>query len=183
MGKFLDITGVSTFWKKVKTKINTEIQNQILNKIGNPEGIAPLDSTGQVPWDCMPTFKTINGESIKSELGNTDIKIDLSLYKIVTELPISDQDVNKIYLVIDTEGNEEKNNVYKEYIYTSVGWELLGQYKANIDLTPYVKKTDVVTTSVAGLMPSSDKIKLNSIATDATKDEAISSDELNSILV
>ena len=179
MGKFLDKVGVTILWNKVKT----EIQNQILNKIGSPEGIAPLDSTGQVPWDCMPTFKTINGESIKSELGNTDIKIDLSLYKVVTELPISDQDVNKIYLVIDTEGNEEKNNVYKEYIYTSVGWELLGQYKANIDLTPYVQKTDVVTTSVAGLMSSSDKVKLNSIATDATKDEAISSDELNSILV
>lgn len=179
MGKFLDKVGVTILWNKVKT----EIQNQILNKIGSPEGIAPLDSTGQVPWDCMPTFKTINGESIKSELGNTDIKIDLSLYKVVTELPISDQDVNKIYLIIDTEGNEEKNNVYKEYIYTSVGWELLGQYKANIDLTPYVKKTDVVTTSVAGLMSSSDKVKLNSIATDATKDEAISSDELNSILV
>lgn len=179
MGKFLDKVGVTILWNKVKT----EIQNQILNKIGSPEGIAPLDSTGQVPWDCMPTFKTINGESIKSELGNTDIKIDLSLYKVVTELPISDQDINKIYLVIDTEGNEEKNNVYKEYIYTSVGWELLGQYKANIDLTPYVKKTDVVTTSVAGLMSSSDKVKLNSIAIDATKDEAINSDELNSILV
>lgn len=183
MGKFLDITGVSTFWNKVKTQINNEIQNKVLNKIGNSDGIAPLNSTGQVPWDCMPTFKTINGESIKAELGNTNITIDLSLYKVVTELPVGDQDVNKIYLVIDTEGNDAEQNVYKEYIYTPVGWELLGQYKANIDLTPYVKKTDLATTSIAGLMSSSDKVKLNSIATNATKDEAISSNELNEILI
>lgn len=183
MGKFLDITGVSTFWNKVKTKINNEIQNRILNTKGSPNGIAPLDSTGQIPWDCMPTFKTINGESIKAEPGNTNITIDLSLYKVVTELPVSDQDVNKIYLVIDTEGNEEERNAYKEYIYTSTGWELLGQYKANVDLTPYVKKTDLATIETNGIMSSADKTKLNNIAENATFDEAISSDDLLGILI
>ena len=48
------------------------------------------------------TIKTINGVTL---LGGGDLTIDLSLYKIVDELPTTDIDENKIYLVSNNEGS------------------------------------------------------------------------------
>lgn len=83
------------------------------------------------------TIKTINGESI---LGSGNITIDLSLYKVVESLPETDIDPNKIYLVLDTSGND--GNKYTEYVYVIDTWEELGTYTATVDLTPYLKKKD-----------------------------------------
>jgi len=83
-------------------------------------------------------IKTVNGTSI---LGSGNITIDLTLYKVVTSLPTSGIDTNKIYLLAgSTTGTQ---NVYTEYIYVSGAWEKIGEYKADIDLTPYAKTTDV----------------------------------------
>lgn len=71
--EFLDTTGVSTLWGKVKDHVKTSIDSQ--------------------------QFKTINGASVK---GEGDIHIDLTLYKVVLSLPTSDIDVTKIYLVKDS---------------------------------------------------------------------------------
>lgn len=87
-------------------------------------------------------FKTINGNDIKGE-GN--IEIDLSLYKVVTELPTADINVSKIYLVPDPTSPEDGNNVYIEYMYVAGKWEKMGEYKTSIDLTPYAKTADVYT--------------------------------------
>ena len=82
-------------------------------------------------------IKTINGTSL---LGSGDVTIDLSLYKLVTQLPTESIDLNKIYLVLSaTQGTQ---NIYTEYIYVGDKWEELGQYKAAVDLTPYLKKED-----------------------------------------
>lgn len=66
--------------------------------------------------------------------------IDLSLYKIVSELPTQDIDNDKIYLVINT--TSETENKYIEYIHHTDGWEKLGEYKADIPLDDYLKKED-----------------------------------------
>ena len=86
-------------------------------------------------------IKTVNGQSL---LGSGDVAIDLSLYKVVTELPTEDVDVNKIYLVLDSAA--ASGNTYKEYVYVNSKWELLGEYKAAVDLTPYLTKTEAEST-------------------------------------
>lgn len=97
-------------------------------------------------------IKTINGESV---LGTGDITIDLSLYKVVSELPASDADPNKIYMVAYSGTGAPDTNKYIEYIYrydeasTSYSWEEIGEYNAAIDLTPYVLKTDLDSTLTA----------------------------------
>ena len=71
--EFLDTTGVSTLWGKVKNHVKTSIDSQ--------------------------QFKTVNGISVK---GAGDIQIDLTLYKVVSVLPTSSIDTTKIYLVKDS---------------------------------------------------------------------------------
>ena len=85
-------------------------------------------------------IKTINNQSL---LGSGDIAIDLSLFKVVSELPVevSDIDINKIYLVLSPESVE--GNVYIEYMYVDNAWEEIGKYKATINLDPYALKTEV----------------------------------------
>lgn len=74
-------------------------------------------------------------DDIQDKLNN------YKLYSIVASLPTSNIDKNKMYIVASEEGVE--NNIYTEYIYTENNtWEKLGEFKADIDLTPYVKKTD-----------------------------------------
>lgn len=74
-------------------------------------------------------------DDIQDKLNN------YKLYSIVASLPTSNIDKNKIYIVASEEGVE--NNIYTEYIYTENNtWEKLGEFKSDIDLTPYVKKTD-----------------------------------------
>lgn len=74
-------------------------------------------------------------DDIQDKLNN------YKLYSIVASLPTSNIDKNKIYIVASEEGVE--NNIYTEYIYTEDNtWEKLGEFKSDIDLTPYVKKTD-----------------------------------------
>lgn len=91
---------------------------------------------------ALQKFKTVNGEDIKGE-GN--IKIDLSLYKVVTELPTADIDETKIYLKLGDANVPGAQNAYIEYMYVNNAWEKVGEYKADIDLTPYAKTADVYT--------------------------------------
>lgn len=110
----------------------------------------------------LPNLKTINGESV---VGEGDITIDFSLYKIVDSLPEIGQEDNKIYLVLTSSGGGQ-NNVYTEYIYTNDTWEKLGEFKADIDLTPYIKFTDLATADKAGAMSAEDKKLLTSISSN-----------------
>lgn len=87
-------------------------------------------------------IKTLNGQTL---LGSGDITLDLSLYKVVTALPTTDIDVNKIYLVLSS---SEETNLYTEYVYVNSKWEKLGEYKAEVDLTPYLTKEEAEDTYV-----------------------------------
>ena len=107
----------------------------------------------------LPALKTINGSSI---VGSGNITIDLSLYKLVDALPEESIDDNKIYLVKGAESSED--NVYTEYIHVTPEegeptWEKIGEYKSNVDLTPYVKFTDVESSlSASSTKPVQNKV-------------------------
>lgn len=111
--EFLDLSGVSYLWGAVKNHVSAAIKNQ--------------------------QFKTINNNSI---LGSGNINIDLSLYKVVTTLPTESIDTTKIYLVKDSDVNQ---NQYAEYMYVDGSWEKLGDFRSTVDLAPYAKKDDMTT--------------------------------------
>lgn len=88
--------------------------------------------------------KLIAGSGIDITDNVVSCVLDLTLYKIVSELPTEDIDTTKIYLVVDSE--DTHGNLYKEYIYVDGEWELLGEYKADIDLSPYLTKAEAADT-------------------------------------
>lgn len=102
---------------------------------GTANGVATLGTDGKLTAAQMPAMKTVNGESV---VGSGDIKIDLSLYKVVTDLPTSDIDATKIYLKLASSTADK--NVYAEYIYTgdttvaydASKWEKLGEAQTSI---------------------------------------------------
>lgn len=130
------------------------------SEMGVASGVATLGTDGKLTAAQLPAMKTVNGESV---VGSGDIKIDLSLYKVVETLPTADIDANKIYLVLS--GTSGEQNIYTEYMYVSNKWEKIGEYKAAVDLTPYVKFTDLATAAKAGAMSATDKSKLDSLVT------------------
>lgn len=161
------------------------IANGSVREIGSANGIAGLDSKGNVPL---------------AQLGN----LDTTVAEVVTALPKTN--IKKhIYLIKDTDGVTQ--NQYEEYIYTgdtsttydASKWEKLGDFRATVDLADYAKKkeamhsmdvyhtaTDIqislngvndfplgfiainaVTSQSAGVMIPSDKTKLDGIANNA----------------
>lgn len=86
---------------------------------------------------------TINGQSLENG-GN--IELDFTVAEFVTKLPeVSTASKSKIYLVASSESGTQ--NTYAEYIKITVGgtdkWEKLGEYKAEMNLTPYAKAADL----------------------------------------
>ena len=119
------------------------------------EGSLPIERQDQIN-----RYLYSKVDDIQDKLNN------YKLYSIVTSLPTSNIDKNKMYIVASEEGVE--NNIYTEYIYTENNtWEKLGEFKADIDLTPYVKKTQIADDTRNGLMSAEDKIKLDNITNDS----------------
>lgn len=131
---------------------------------GKTNGVATLGTDGKLTAAQMPAMKTINGESV---VGSGDIKIDLSLYKVVTDFPTSNIDATKIYLKLASSTAEK--NVYAEYIYTgdttaaydASKWEKLGEAQTSI-----IVDTALSTTSTN---PVQNKI-VNKAITDVRND-------------
>lgn len=103
-------------------------------KTGVANGLASLDGNGRIPL---------------SQLGN----LDTTVAEVVTALPTTN--IKKHIYMVKSSASETQN-IYKEYIYMGTlpisdtnkydasKWEELGEYKAQVDLTPYSKKTETV---------------------------------------
>lgn len=94
----------------------------------------------------QPTFTTGNGLSLIDNV--LSITLDHTPYKIVTSLPAtpSAADKNKIFLMLQS--GADSGNTYIEYLWVEVGgtgrWEQIGEWKPEIDFSPYVKWEDIV---------------------------------------
>lgn len=72
-----------------------------------------------------------------TSLNNKLSNLDLNIFEVVSTLPTSNINENKVYLVpSSTTGTQ---NAYTEYKRVNNNWEKLGEYKSDVDLTEYAK--------------------------------------------
>lgn len=146
------------------------IEEKLTTDANKPNGAVVLDANGHIPSKADTAFRKINGKSIlKTNEDTSDITIDLSLFVIPVDnqLPTTDIDPNKIYLIRQTVGSatspgQDDSNIYIEYLYVNDAWEKIGEYKASIDDTAYLKKTEAETTYVKQSLGSPASYILNS---------------------
>lgn len=151
MGLYLGKQSIIAINEKVATKqwvtdqgylTNTNLSDYITNEQLQP--VSDKVDTVSAKVDDISTkiikkgsLGTINGKSIEN--GN-NITIDLTLYKVVDQLPTKDIDVNKIYLLPNPAGNDD--NTYIEYMYIKGKWEVVGEYKSEMSLDNYYTKEE-----------------------------------------
>lgn len=155
---------------KQNTNEIASIEEKLTTDANKPNGAVVLDANGHIPSKADTAFRKINGKSIlKTNEDTSDITIDLSLFVIPVDnqLPTTDIDPNKIYLIRQTVGSatspgQDDSNIYIEYLYVNDAWEKIGEYKASIDDTAYLKKTEAETTYVKQSLGSPASYILNS---------------------
>ncbi len=94
-------------------------------------------------------YRLTNWGSRKAAGGWTKVidpnNIDTTLFQIVSALPTSGINKNRIYIVASANRDPNGKNIYSEYIYTgdtsatydATKWEKLGEYTPTVDLSPY----------------------------------------------
>ena len=128
-GDVLDANATTELAKSIHVpdidKINEKLEHTVnKDQIGQPNGVASLDSTGNVPIDQLSNIST-------------------DLFSVVSELPTEDIKEGKIYCIRDTSSTAQDNN-YIEYAYINNKWEKVGQFQAKPDLSGYAKINDDV---------------------------------------
>lgn len=87
------------------------------------------------------------GKGLQLVNGTLNVTLDITISKIVESLPAAPAtgDENKIHLVLSS--TSESGNTYTEYIWVEGKWEKLGEFKPDVDLTPYLKVVDLTGTA------------------------------------
>lgn len=163
--KFLDLSGLTHFFGKVKTWAGN---NYLSLKGGTING--NINISGNV---SALQFKKTNGTSTQVLIADGSVKginsangvagldsngyvplaqlgnLDTTVAEVVTALPTTN--IKKhIYLIKDASGVTQ--NQYEEYIYTgdtsatydASKWEKLGDFRATVDLADYAKKSEAM---------------------------------------
>ena len=123
-GDVLDANATTELAKSIHMpdidNINEKLEHTVnKDQIGQPNGVAGLDSTGNVPIDQLTNIST-------------------DLFIVVSELPTEDIKEGKIYCIKDTSSTAQDNN-YIEYAYINNKWEKIGEFQAEPDLSGYAK--------------------------------------------
>ena len=96
-------------------------------------------------------YRLTNWAKRKTSLGWTKVidpnNIDTTLFQIVSALPTSGINKNRIYFLASENRDPNGKNIYAEYIYTGdtsatydeTKWEKMGEYTTTVDLSPYMK--------------------------------------------
>lgn len=93
----------------------------------------------------LTEHQSLNDYATKNYVEQIVAGVETGLLKraVVATLPSTGIDENTIYMVERT--NSETNNVYDEYLYLNDNWEKIGS--TEVDLTDYLKKTDLTFTN------------------------------------
>lgn len=124
-------TRISTVFAK-KTELPTKVSD-----LTNDSGFI----TNTV--DNLTNYYTTANTYTKSEVDNLIVRINNWSVKKVDALP-SVGEANTIYLV--PKSSSSTNNSCIEYIWTSTGWEQIGDTQISVDLSDYLTKTDAEST-------------------------------------
>lgn len=181
-----DLTQIKSDIEKHNKRIS-DTESKLVTNANKPNGAIVLDADGRIPSTANTAFRKINGKSILKTNGDvSDITIDLSLFVIPANntLPATG-DPNKIYLIQQAPPaggfpESNKGNIYIEYLYVNNAWEKIGEYKAEIDHTAYLKKIDAQKLYVQRVDGSPATYILNSSAS-LTADDATSTDKAASV--
>lgn len=96
-------------------------------------------------------YRLTNWANRKTSSGWTKLvdpnDIDTTLFQIVSALPTSGINKNRIYILASANRDPNGKNIYAEYIYTgdtsatydATKWEKMGEYTPTVDLSPYMK--------------------------------------------
>lgn len=181
-----DLAQIKSDIEKHNKRIS-DTESKLVTNANKPNGAIVLDVDGRIPSTAKTAFRKINGKSIlKTDEDTSDITIDLSLFIIPANntLPATGNP-NKIYLIqqappAGTFPESNKGNIYIEYLYVNNAWEKIGEYKAEIDHTAYLKKTEAQKLYVQRIDGSPATYILNSSAS-LTADDATSIDKAASV--
>lgn len=181
-----DLAQIKSDIEKHNKRIS-DTESKLVTNANKPNGAIVLDASGHIPPTASTAFRKINGKSILKADGDiSDITIDLSLFVIPANntLPAIG-DPNKIYLIqqappAGTFPESNKGNIYIEYLYVNNAWEKIGEYKAEIDHTAYLKKIEAQKLYVQRVDGSPATYILNSSAS-LTTDDATSTDKAASV--
>lgn len=182
--QFLDLTGLTHFWSKVKTWASNNYLslkggtiNGDVNISGNVSALQFKKNNGTstqvlIADGSVKGINSANGVAGLDSNGNIALaqlsNLDTTVAEVVTALPTTN--IKKhIYLIKDTSGVTQ--NQYEEYIYTgdtsatydASKWEKIGDFRATVDLANYAKKSEAVNN--ASCEPDNDTIffKFNNI--------------------
>lgn len=174
-----DLTQIKSDIEKHNKRIS-DTESKLVTNANKPNGAIVLDADGRIPSTAKTAFRKINGKSIlKTNEDTSDITIDFSLFIIPannTLPPVGE--LNKIYLLRN--GSPSGPNKYTEYMYVNGAWETLGEYRAEIPISDYLKKTDAESTYVKRSSDSPATYVLNSSAS-LTASDATSIDKAASV--
>ncbi len=165
--KYLDYAGLSYFANKIKAlfvqkedgkglsteDFTTSHKSKLDNLPANAErniitgiqrnGLTVTPSNRIVNIEVPVKVSDLSNDSnfmSESEVLNAISNSQHMTKEIVDTLPTTGEQF-KMYLV-PVEGDE--NNVYEEWLWINNAWEKIGDTATVVDLTPYLKKTDMV---------------------------------------
>lgn len=146
----------------LSAKVGVDVYNRDIPTLATKEELATKANASDLANyltknDAQSTYETISGAEgkyqakLKAGTGieitsdNTvNVTLDTTIYEVVESLPESEINPNKIYLVLSAASGE--TNLYTEYLYVNSKWEKIGEYKADVDLTPYLKSSEAAST-------------------------------------
>lgn len=147
----------------------TELEGKIANKLDKSSVKTEASESASAVYSATYINTQLAGKQNKLTAGTgisisgstISCTIDTTLYKVVETLPAkpASGDTNKIHLV--KASSSATQNVYKEYIWKGDAWEQLGEYKSEVDLSNYVKKSDITSSvnSSETTIPSNKAVK------------------------
>lgn len=116
--------------------------------------------------------------------------IDTTLFQIVSALPTSGINKNRIYLVASANRDPNGKNIYAEYIYTgdtsatydATKWEKIGEYTPTVDLSPYMKLEQKGVANGVATLDAKGKVTDNQLWDATSKNHGLMSEEDKKIL-
>lgn len=116
--------------------------------------------------------------------------IDTTLFQIVSALPTSGINKNRIYLVASANKDPNGKNIYAEYIYTgdtsatydATKWEKIGEYTPTVDLSPYMKLEQKGVANGVATLDAKGKVTDNQLWDATSENHGLMSEEDKKIL-